>query len=78
MTKARRLRSFEPLVVPGLLQTEAYARAILSTRMGATPEDLDQAVAARMDRQRILDREHPPELWGDPGRGGAAPPGRGT
>ena len=41
--QARRLRWFEPLVVPGLLQTEAYARSILSTRMGATPEELDEA-----------------------------------
>ena len=56
-------RSFEPLVVPGLLQTEAYARSILSTRMGATPEELDEAVVARLERQRILGREHPPELW---------------
>lgn len=61
--QARRLRSFEPLVVPGLLQTETYARAILSTRMGATREELGDAVAGRMERQRILDREHPPELW---------------
>lgn len=61
--QARRLRSFEPLVVPGLLQTEAYARAILSTRMGATREELDEAVAGRLERQRILDRKHPPELW---------------
>jgi transcriptional regulator with XRE-family HTH domain len=60
---ARRLRWFEPLVVPGLLQTEPYARAILSTRMGATHEELDEAVVGRMERQRILDREHPPELW---------------
>jgi transcriptional regulator with XRE-family HTH domain len=61
--QARRLRSFEPMVVPGLLQTEAYARAILSTRVGATAEELDEAVAARIERQRSLDREHPPELW---------------
>ena len=61
--QAHRLRWFEPLVVPGLLQTETYARAILSTRMGATREELDEAVAGRMERQRILDREHPPELW---------------
>jgi transcriptional regulator with XRE-family HTH domain len=61
--QARRLRWFEPLVVPGLLQTEPYARAILSTRMGATHEELDEAVAGRMERQRILDREHPAELW---------------
>jgi transcriptional regulator with XRE-family HTH domain len=61
--QARRLRWFEPLVVPGLLQTERYARAILSTRMGATAEELDEAVTGRMDRQRVLDRGHPPELW---------------
>jgi len=61
--QARRLRSFEPLLVPGLLQTETYARAILSTRMGATYEELDEAVAARLARQLILDRERPPALW---------------
>jgi hypothetical protein len=31
--------------------------------MGATPEELEEAVAGRMDRQRILGRQHPPELW---------------
>jgi transcriptional regulator with XRE-family HTH domain len=60
---ARRLRDFELAVVPGLLQTEAYARAILSTRVGATKEELDNAVAARTSRQHILEREDPPELW---------------
>jgi transcriptional regulator with XRE-family HTH domain len=60
---ARRLRDFELAVVPGLLQTEAYARAILSTRVGATEEELDEAVAARLARQHILEREQPPELW---------------
>ncbi|HLH58516.1 MAG TPA: helix-turn-helix transcriptional regulator [Streptosporangiaceae bacterium] len=61
--RARRLRSFQLVVVPGLLQNEAYARAVLSTRVGATAEELDEAVAARMDRQQILDRNRPPELW---------------
>ena len=60
---ARRLRNFELVVVPGLLQTEAYARAVLRTRVGATEEELDEAVAARLERQRILEREHPPQLW---------------
>jgi transcriptional regulator with XRE-family HTH domain len=60
---ARRLRSFELVVVPGLLQTVAYARAVLSTRVGATAEELDEAVAARMERQQILDRDQPPDLW---------------
>lgn len=62
-TVARRLRSFELAVVPGLLQTEDYARAILSTRIGITAEELDEAVKGRLVRQRILAREHPPELW---------------
>jgi transcriptional regulator with XRE-family HTH domain len=60
---ARRLRNFELAVVPGLLQTEIYARAIFSTRVGATEEELDEAVAARLERQQILDHEQPPELW---------------
>ena len=60
---ARRLRNFELVVVPGLLQTEAYARAVLRTRVGATEEELDEAVAARLERQQILEREHPPQLW---------------
>jgi transcriptional regulator with XRE-family HTH domain len=62
-SRARRLRSFALVVVPGLLQTEAYARAILGTRVGATAEEVNEAVAARLERQGILDREHPPELW---------------
>jgi len=61
--QARRLRSFELVVVPGLLQTEAYARAVLSTRVGATEDEIDEAVAARLARQQILERDQPPELW---------------
>jgi len=59
---ARVLRSFEPLVVPGLLQTEVYARALLTNRIAAT-DDTEEIVAARMERQAILAREQPPELW---------------
>ncbi|MDQ0943859.1 hypothetical protein QFZ67_005564 [Streptomyces sp. V1I1] len=44
----------------GLLQTEAYARAVLGVR---TDENLDAKVAARMERQRILERENPPLSW---------------
>lgn len=60
---ARRLRNFELVIVPGLLQTEAYARAVLRTRVGATEEELDEAVAARLERQQILERKQPPQLW---------------
>ena len=59
---ARSLRWFEPLVVPGLLQTEEYARAILSTRIGDTAEQIEELVAGRIDRQRVLDRDRPPTL----------------
>jgi transcriptional regulator with XRE-family HTH domain len=60
---AKTLRWFEPLVIPGLLQTEDYARAILSTRIGDTEDEIDEMVAARMERQHILARDKPPTLW---------------
>lgn len=53
---------WEPLIVPGLLQTEAYARAILAAAPDVTEDKLEQRVALRMERQRILDRAAPPEL----------------
>lgn len=58
--RATVLRNWEPVVVPGLLQTQAYAHAILR---GARPADndtaIDELVAARMARQEIWDREDP-------------------
>ena len=57
------LRWYEPLVVPGLLQTEEYARAILSARPDGNLDDLGEQVAARLARQAILDRTGAPQLW---------------
>ncbi len=57
------LRWYEPLVVPGLLQTEDYARAILSARPDGNLDDLDEQVAARLARQAILGRTGAPQLW---------------
>jgi hypothetical protein len=57
---ASRLRWFEPLVVPGLLQTEAYARALLSGRIGSPSADAEERVRARMERQAGLTREDSP------------------
>jgi transcriptional regulator with XRE-family HTH domain len=59
---AATLRWFEAQIVPGLLQTEAYMRAIFSTRFGTTGEGIEQRVAARLSRQEILTREQPPAL----------------
>jgi transcriptional regulator with XRE-family HTH domain len=57
---AVRLRWFELQVVPGLLQTEAYARALLSGRIGNHAEDTEARVMARMDRQAVITREDSP------------------
>jgi transcriptional regulator with XRE-family HTH domain len=61
--EATSLRTFQLVLVPGLLQTGEYARVLLSTRVGATEDDVDQAVTARLERQAILDRDDPPLLW---------------
>jgi transcriptional regulator with XRE-family HTH domain len=61
--EARRLRWFEPLLVPGLLQTEDYARAIFRTRFGVTDDEVEELVTARLKRQEILARDNPPALW---------------
>ena len=56
------IRWWEPLLIPGLLQTEGYARAVL----GWGPDDghdLDERVAARLERQGIFGRDVPPEVW---------------
>jgi len=60
---ATQLRLFEHSVVPGLLQTEDYARALLSARPNTSQEDVDELVAARMARQAILYRDDPPLVW---------------
>jgi transcriptional regulator with XRE-family HTH domain len=57
------LRSFELVLIPGLLQTPGYARALLDNRIGSGSDDAEEIVAARMERQAILDRANPPELW---------------
>jgi len=61
--EAKKLRWFEPMLVPGLLQTEAYARAIFRARFGLTDDEIEEKVAARLRRQEILIRDQPPVLW---------------
>ncbi|MFI1221057.1 MULTISPECIES: helix-turn-helix domain-containing protein [unclassified Streptomyces] len=58
--KAAYISTYQAQVVYGLLQTEEYARAVLATGM---PDDLEGLLAARMERQRILEREKPPLAW---------------
>ena len=59
------LRMYEPHFVPGLLQTEDYARTVMRTgAVGRTrPEDIERHVALRMERQSLLTRPDAPRLW---------------
>ncbi|MFJ4633721.1 DUF5753 domain-containing protein [Streptomyces sp. NPDC088847] len=57
------VRTYEVQFVPGLLQTEAYARAVIGRGMkGASAADIDRHVALRMERQKILMSENAPCL----------------
>ncbi|GAA4001247.1 helix-turn-helix transcriptional regulator [Streptomyces marokkonensis] len=58
--KAAYISTYQAQVVYGLLQTEEYARAVLATGM---PDDLEGLVAARVERQRVLERDQPPLAW---------------
>ncbi|MFG3306848.1 helix-turn-helix transcriptional regulator [Streptomyces wuyuanensis] len=59
------IRAYEPHFVPGLLQTEDYARAVMhSGALGATSaEDIERHVALRMERQGLLGRSDAPRFW---------------
>lgn len=54
------LRCFQLSVVPGLLQTEGYARALLASGGLLTGDQVEQQVAARLARQEMLARDNPP------------------
>ncbi|MGH3974146.1 MAG: helix-turn-helix domain-containing protein [Pseudonocardiaceae bacterium] len=62
--EARSVSNYESLFVPGLLQTEEYARAVITgvLPMASEPE-VEQRVQARIDRQRLLTKPDPLKLW---------------
>lgn len=61
--EATDLRNFEPTLVPGLLQTEAYAREVNSVGRETDAEVIEQRVKARLTRQQVLTRKpHPLRL----------------
>ena len=62
-SEATALWLFEHTLVPGLLQTEDYARTVLGRHPHVTPGEVTERVAARMARQSVLDREALPLLW---------------
>jgi transcriptional regulator with XRE-family HTH domain len=56
------IRNFEPLLIPGLLQTEEYAREVIGEFEGPDKRTVDELVDLRMERQELLNRPDPPGL----------------
>lgn len=63
-SEATVMLEWEPQIVPGLLQTDEYARAVVEVaRNLAGPDVVEQLVALRMARQTVLTRHPEPRLW---------------
>jgi transcriptional regulator with XRE-family HTH domain len=60
-TTAAAIASFEPMLVPGLLQTEDYARAVFDFANIVSKDRISDALQARLDRQAVLHKPDPPE-----------------
>jgi transcriptional regulator with XRE-family HTH domain len=59
--EARAIRSYEQELIPGLLQTPAYARAVMrASRPTETSEQIGRRVEVRIERQEVLNRSDPP------------------
>src|SRR6185437_12738554 len=58
------IRVYEVQFVPGLLQTEEYARAVvMQGSPGLSPDEVDNRVNVRLGRQRLFAKENAPRLW---------------
>ena len=61
--EAESVRWYAPMLVPGLLQTEQYARAVISSGLLiAPPGEVERRVQVKMTRQRVLTRDNPLSL----------------
>ncbi|GGN61602.1 transcriptional regulator [Streptomyces albiflavescens] len=61
---AEAIEEWAPMLVPGLLQTAAYARAIVRAAMPrASDEEVEKKVTARTARAELFDAEKPPAFW---------------
>jgi transcriptional regulator with XRE-family HTH domain len=62
--EARALRNYESLFIPGLLQTEEYARAaVRHDALAFSAKEVEERVQTRMERKTLLTKEEPLELW---------------
>ncbi|MFF0113905.1 helix-turn-helix domain-containing protein [Streptomyces prasinus] len=60
---ASALRQYQCELLPGLMQTAAYARELHTTGAHLSPEDIDRAVRVRLERQEMLTRSDAPDAW---------------
>jgi transcriptional regulator with XRE-family HTH domain len=61
-SSAAEIRNYEALVVPGMLQTEEYTRALLAASPGESEDAVEAHVTARRERQALLNRTDRPSL----------------
>ncbi|WP_344590153.1 helix-turn-helix transcriptional regulator [Actinomadura vinacea] len=61
--EARSLHAYQPLVIPGLLQTPAYIRALARGDLARDADEIDRRLEMRMTRQKILEHEDPLTMW---------------
>ncbi|MET8217092.1 helix-turn-helix domain-containing protein [Streptomyces hirsutus] len=63
-TRAKTISEYAPMLVPGLLQTEGYARALTrATLPYAPPDEVESYVQTRLERAQLLDSSSAPEVW---------------
>ncbi|WP_427896292.1 helix-turn-helix domain-containing protein [Kribbella sp. GL6] len=66
-SEARAMNTYESLLVPGLLQTEEYARTVMTDGWPMAPDDVERRVRTRMERQVVLTQRRnerdPLEFW---------------
>jgi Domain of unknown function (DUF5753)/Helix-turn-helix domain len=61
---ASSIRAYEQQVVPGLLQTEDYAKAMIrAARPDITADEVEQRVRVRLGRQSLLSQDDPIDVW---------------
>lgn len=61
--EASEIQTFEAILIPGLLQTADYAKAVFKGGRVMEGNDIERLTEARLARQRMLNREDPPTLW---------------
>ncbi|MEV4491166.1 helix-turn-helix transcriptional regulator [Micromonospora coxensis] len=60
--QAQQLRCYQPTLIPGLLQTENYARAVIRANGTLTEDEVAKRVSVRIDRQAVFLQPNPPEF----------------